>query len=130
MKRQHLFRIGVVLAAIVLAIGLLWIVLPSGQISRTAYSRIQEGMSEKDVLGILVLPPGNYATDFYTAVSQEQEGQTKYGKRLGWIGDQAMINVEFDDRGQVCWKSFHEIQTRRSFPQRIKSLWWSVRRLF
>src|SRR5262249_596333 len=99
MKKRHRFRIGVVLAAIVLTIALLRMGLPPDPISRRAYSRIEEGMSEEDVRGIFVLPPGNYATDFYTAVSNEEEGQRKYGKCLDWITDHAMIDVEFDDRG-------------------------------
>jgi hypothetical protein len=119
-----------VLAAITLSIALFLIVSSRGPITRTAYNRIKEGMSEDEVLGILVLPPGNYSTDFYTAVSEEEEGKRKSSKRLGWIGDEAMIDVEFDDRGKVCWKAFHEIQTRGSFPQQLKSLWWSVRRMF
>ena len=130
MKKRRRFRIGVVLAGIVLVVGLLCIVLPGGPIGRTTYSRIEEGMSEEDVRGILVLPPGNYATDFYRVVSGEEEGQRTHCNRLDWINDDAIISVEFDDRGKVCWKAFHEIQTRGSFPQRLKSIWWSVRKLF
>ena len=130
MKTRHAIWLGLILAVIALSIALFLIDWSGGPISRTAYTRINEGMSEADVLGILVVPPGNYSTDFYTAVSNEEEGERRYGKHLWWIGDQAMIDVELDDQGKVCWKAFHTIQTRGSLSQKVKSLWWSVRRMF
>jgi hypothetical protein len=119
MNRQRLLWIAVVFAASVLAIASLLILWPSGPINRNVYKRIKQGMSEGEVRASLVVPPAHESTQYCMPD----------GKRLWWVGEQATIEVEFDDQGKVCFKLFHEEETP-SLLQQLKSLWWTVRRMF
>jgi hypothetical protein len=128
MKKNHLLWIVSTLAIIVAAI---WLLAPSqGPISRTAYGRIRLGMSRDDVMAIMMVPPGNYATDFHTSVGEVSEGRSKAGVRLWWISDNAMIDVEFDEREEVCWKDLHVIETERSIQQKLRLFWSSIKSWF
>ncbi len=128
LKRKRLLWIVSLLAAITAA-G--WFLVPSqGPITRTAYGRIQLGMSKDDVSAIMILPPGDYTTDFYTSVDEQSEGRSRSGRRLWWISNHAMIEVEFDEREEVCWKDLHIIETERSVQQKLRRFWWSIRSFF
>jgi hypothetical protein len=87
-------------------------------------------MSKDDVLAIMMLPPGDYTTDFYTSAGEESEGQLQTGRRLWWISNHAMIEVEFDEREEVCWKDLHTIQSERSVQQKLRRFWSSIKSWF
>jgi hypothetical protein len=127
-KRKRLFWIISLLTAITAAV---WLFAPrQGPISRTAYGRIQLGMSKDDVLAVMMVPPGDYTTDFYTSVGEESEGHLQTGKRLWWISNHALVEVYFDEQEQVCGKELHIIQTQGSIQQKIESLRWSIKSWF
>ena len=128
MKWKRLLWIASLLAAIMAAI---WLFGPSeGPISRTAYARINLGMTKDNVLAIMQLPPGSYTTEFHTSVNEESEGQPQGGKQLWWASNDAMIDVEFDEREEVCWKSFHTMETTKSLRQKLRRFWWSINSWF
>jgi hypothetical protein len=118
MKRQRLLWIAVVLSAGVLAMAMLSILWPIEPITRDVYKRIKQGMSEEEVVAILVLPAAREAT--YDYILRD--------KRLRCFGDQVWFEVEFDNHGKVSWKEFYE--KGPSLLQRLKSLWWTVRGMF
>jgi hypothetical protein len=128
MKWKRLLWIASLLIAIMAAI---WLFGPSeGAISRTAYGRIKLGMTKDNVLAIMQFPPGAYTTEFHTSVSEESEGQPHNGERFWWTSNDAMIDVEFDEREEVCWKSFHAMETERSLHQQLRRFWWSIKSWF
>jgi hypothetical protein len=128
MNRKRLFLVTSSLAAILAAI---WLFAQShGPTSQAAYDHIKQGISGDEVLAIMTDPPGNYATDFYTAVGGVEEGRRRGGRRLTWISDHAMIDVELDEQGRVCWKQFLNLETAKSAPQQLRRFWWSVKPQF
>jgi hypothetical protein len=128
MRWKRLLWFASLLAAIMAAI---WLFGPSeGPISRTAYGRIKLGMTKDNVLAIMQLTPGAYTTEFHTSVSEESEGQPQNGERLWWTSNDAMIDVEFDEREEVCWKGFHAMETERSLHQKLRRFWWSIKSWF
>jgi hypothetical protein len=76
------------------------------------------------------LPPGAYGTEFHTSLSEESEGQPQGGKQLWWSSNDTIINVEFDEREEVCWKSFHTMETTKSLRQKLRRFWWSINSWF
>jgi hypothetical protein len=128
LKRKGLLWIVSFLAAVTAAI---WLFAPTqGPINRKAFSRIQLGMSKADVWAIMMLEPGDYSTDFFTSVDEESEGRSQSGRRLSWISNHAIIDVEFDEREQVCWKNLHIMETQSSIQQKLRRLWWAVKSWF
>src|SRR4051812_22734585 len=109
MKRRRVLVIGLAVALIITTGALLLYVARRGPISHVAYEQIRVGMTEEDVQAVLVLPPGNHATDFYTAVGKEEQGQKGGGSPQWWTSNIGMIEVEFDAEGKVCWKAFHRL---------------------
>jgi hypothetical protein len=128
MNRSRLLLVALSLAAILAGIWLLS--LQYGQTSQAAYGRIKQGMLKDEVLAIMTDSPGNYATSFYTAVGRVEEGQSTAGKRLTWINNSGQITVEFDDRGEVCWKELLTLETEKSVPQQLRRVWWSAKQQF
>jgi len=123
------------LLAVIAAV--MWLFAPSqGPISRTAYGRIRLGMSENDVLAIMTIPPGSYSSNYSTALHEssdrrfQSDGRTQSGRRSWWISDHAMIEVEYDEQEEVCWKELHTFSIEESFHQRLRRFWWSIRRSF
>jgi hypothetical protein len=126
LKRRLLwisFALAVVVAVVVL------FTLADGPVGRASYDKIQVGMSREEVVAIIGLPPGNHATDFYTAVSAERIGHSVGGESLSWISNTGMIEVGLDDQKKVCSNAYWRLEAQHSLRAKLRSWWSSIAKL-
>jgi FAD/FMN-containing dehydrogenase len=121
MKRKLKWT-AVVLAVVLLGFGAALFLWPRDRITAESWKKIQIGMTEKEVEGILGGPGMNEQTaQLRLAQLQEQLGKPpEIGTPLeegevserskAWFGRRGIIEIYFDNNREVTWKFFTEIQ--------------------
>jgi hypothetical protein len=127
----------VLAAAVILGCCLAWIIVPPRRFTRGMYDRIGLGMELEEVVTILGVPPGKYATDpearpikVYRVGERSQiyvregvaskEGTTS----MSWLGDYGEITLQFDVKGEVNSKAWRKVWT----PAEDSWIKWTLRR--
>ena len=78
---------------------------PSHRINRTGFENIRKEMTEREVEAVLGVPAGDYATGPIRLITFGDAPKTTYfvfrPAEKKWVGNEAVIEVWFDDNGRV-----------------------------
>jgi hypothetical protein len=106
---------------------IVWLTLPRSGITRANYERIQEGMVEQEVEGILGGRAGNYSrfpdkeAGLWAMDPDDPQFDRQYFRgREVWVGDDLAVAVWFDDHQRVVRKA--------AFAVPKQSVWDKLRR--
>jgi hypothetical protein len=128
LQRAPALKASVVIASIVLV--LLGVLLPlmlpyRSPVTRAAYERIEDGMTQAEVEAILGGPPGDYRTR--PGISMDPLVRSPSGlNEQWWRGDEGEIIVGFD-AGTVRSVSFYETEPLACGPFALA--WWRLKRI-
>ena len=103
--------------------------LDGGQFSERQFRRIEKGMTKKEVVAILKLPPGDYTQGKGDYRELDKQGRvldavSPLGRRrdcdLGWWGPDGAVEVYFDENAKVgaMWY-YHPWPPRPTLFQRV-----------
>lgn len=111
---RKFFLLGCIGVCLIVGILAIWLTAPKHHISMPSLYAIERGMTKKEVVEILGVPPGNYSTCGGWAV------YFGYGKDecpVGeeWVGDEIAIRVVFDDKGIVVGRFMGEVHRNEGF---------------
>ena len=104
-------KVALILLALVIFLGALsWWCMPNHSINRESAARIQKGMAESEVVGILRVEPGHYLTISLPEAKRSTKmnwlkAMSSIDRRLEtkhWVADEGEIVVSFDDNGKVA----------------------------
>jgi hypothetical protein len=129
-RRWWLWLPVFVLAVLFIAAGSYYFTMPAAMFTKDQCAKIKEGMNEQQVEGVLGKPPGYHATrpgvrgvgsELLVESSPEGVGKGDGEIDRAWIGDEGMIVVVFDGRGEVKHKWFADVVPfPDSWPARMR----------
>jgi len=106
MKKRILIRLGLLawLTLAGLALYLWWCLSGVSGIGRASVWRIKPGMTYKEVVAIIGLPPGHYRANIQEVTDEALlEGVDQFRR---WYTDSGVIYVGFDAGGKVTERSY------------------------
>ena len=134
---------------VILSLATLALAFTRSPINPRSFGRIQEGMTEQEVVKTIGLPPGDYSTGTLVARVRTEEiprgiepakwaeflvtlrrplekiGWTQSNARE-WVGNRGIITVYFDSAGQVVDKDYLAVYRRLETPLEFLERWLNL----
>jgi hypothetical protein len=111
----------------VMAMLVVWLILPKPGINHANFLRIQTGMTTEEVTAIMGKQPGDYSSDISFLWSAGERWGNSEGLQHDWhwVSDEGMIGISLDSNGRVNGASFQPAGLREppeSLLGRIRKL--------